>query len=303
MTDITRDDDHEWYRRGDEKYPPVSTILNELETDTTGLEIWRGRNDGDGDNPYWQHLFWYARHRGTIGHFECLDPLAERDLVSSDEAGSMKQILVGPDENEFDDDDVPLCMDEIVYSVMVNHHYDYASMKSQFDGNTRLIDVLDDDVEYITDEFGELQDKLGIDQIAVEAYLVHPEHEYGGQCDLLYEDASGDTVIADLKTSSSLRHKHRLQSIAYKRAVEDADIIDIDSIDRIEIIRLNPDKHHVVVHGSELPDHVDAEAEWYDTDEFYEDAWGNFSYEDQDEMFAQFRELLKRYHNRDNSDD
>lgn len=294
---ITRAKDHSSYFKDGNPYPPVTDVLSLLEEDTTGLEIWRDRNDGDGDAAHHSHLLWYARHRGTLAHYEALNPLTDEDLWGYEESDSMQQILTGPSEEakeEFFENGASTDMDDIVYSVMTNHEKRYPYRRTQYDADTLLSSILQDDIEWFYDRFQELRFCLGITQeniLHVEKYVVNEVHGYGGQADLLYEDPQGDIVLADLKTSSSLRHKHRLQGLAYKRAVELADYIDIDHIDRTEVIRATPDKEEVRVHSYERPEHVPEDAEWYDTEQFLTDAWGNFSYSDVDEMWATFEQL------------
>ena len=72
--------------------------------------------------------------------------------------------------------------------------------------------------------------------IDVETFVTNTDIGYAGQFDLLYHDEDADeTVLADIKTSKSCYEKHQLQLTAYKHAVP-------LSIDRMEIIRLNPDQ-------------------------------------------------------------
>jgi len=70
----------------------------------------------------------------------------------------------------------------------------------------------------------------------VETFVVETDVEYAGQFDLLYQDQqSGETVLADLKTSKFVYEKHLLQLVAYRMAVP-------MNIDRMEVIRINPDR-------------------------------------------------------------
>jgi hypothetical protein len=307
--EITRNSEHTAYLKGDNRFPPVSTILSFLDEDTTGLEIYRDRNDGVGDSAHWPHHLWYSRHRGTLSHYEALNPLADRELWGADERDSMEQILTGPSESDMKEvaemvgpdeeiPDVSLDMEDIVYSVMERHEKKYPYRRTDYDGDTLLSEVLYDDVDYFVDNFRRLRDGLGITQdavIGVEQYLVNSEDGYGGQADLLYEDPSGNVVMADLKTSSSLRHKHRLQTAAYKRGVEVCDAIPVENVNRLEVIRISADKEDVAVHSHERPAHVPADAEWFDTDEFLEDPYGDFEYEDIDGLWAKFASLVDKH--------
>lgn len=304
--EITRDESHSYYQKGQDKYPPVTSIINLMEQDTTGLEIWRGRNDGEGDNADWEHLFWYARQRGTLSHYEALNPLADRELWGHEESQSMKNVIAGPEEDTFDD--ASHCLKDITYSVMANHYYDYPSVRTQYEEHKDLFDVYEDDVEYFTDNFEWVKDELGITEdsvIAVEQYVIHEEYGYGGQADLVYEDPDGKVVLADLKTSSGLRQGNLLQGAAYKRALEDTEILpEVEEVHREEVIRINADKHDVEVHSGHYPEHLRKEygpvvnVDWYDTTEFYDDEYNNYSYESMDEIWAHFYSLVEQYHDK-----
>lgn len=310
---ISRKDDHSAYLKGDNEFPPVSNILSLLEEDTTGLDIWRDRNDGEGDSAHWVHIFWYSRHRGTLAHYEALNPLTETDLWGVEEADSMSKVITGPSDEEIDnmwpvDGDgeytASTDMDDIVYSIMENHERRYPFRRTKYDAETLLSTVLVEDTDYFFETFEDLRDKLGITDdniIAVEEYIINEETGYGGQADLVYEDPSGNTVIADLKTSSSLRHKHRLQTAAYKRGLEVCDSTDVDEVDRMEVIRISPDKEEYQVYSHERPDHIPEDAEWFDDEEFLVDAYGEFEYEDVDALWAQFESLAEEKHKYDDT--
>jgi len=72
--------------------------------------------------------------------------------------------------------------------------------------------------------------------IDVETLVCNTDVGYAGQFDLLYHDEHADeTVLADIKTSKAVYEKHLLQLVAYRMAVP-------MSIDRMEVIRMNPEK-------------------------------------------------------------
>jgi len=84
--------------------------------------------------------------------------------------------------------------------------------------------------------------------IDVESFVFDTQYGYGGQFDLLYETDDGQTILSDLKTSSAIRFDHKLQSAAYKRAVESRKNIEID---QTEVIRLHPDSETVEIERSD----------------------------------------------------
>jgi len=89
--------------------------------------------------------------------------------------------------------------------------------------------------------------------IGVEQFVYDEDYGYAGQYDLLYyyidEEGNRRNVLADVKTSSAVRFDHKLQSAAYKRAVESSEW-GPDTIHECEILRLYPDKEVVEVSRS-----------------------------------------------------
>lgn len=306
---ISRDSDDDglrWYTDGDVDVLSVTTVLKFLEEDTTGLERWQAKNDGSGDSPHHEHIFWYSGPRGTLCHYDALSAFEHafdgEEMWGEEEASSMEAVVRGPDEEDFDDD-ASTDLDDITYSIL--HRQDVVSSRDEyahlFRGNTRLVDVLQQDREYFTEAFHDICDELGVDDesvISVEQYLVNADERYGGQCDLLYEDPGGNVVLADLKTSSSLRQKHRLQSVAYKKAVEQTDGLP-DEVDRVEVWRIFPDGENWQVHSHEVPDHAthlhdedESESSAYTDAFWFDDKWGSFSYQDIEDMWETFTDLV-----------
>lgn len=308
------DDGRRWYTDGADEYMSVTTVLDFLDEDTGGLDWWKSQNDGEGDNAHWQHLFWYTRHRGTLCHYQALkkfeDHFESEDMWSKDEASSMKSINEGPqislgDVEEFEAADATTNMDDILYSVLVRQNT--VSSRDQYEhllrDNTELIDVAMDDMSYFVDTFATVCEELGITNesvLAVERFLLNGTEGYGGQADLLYEDPGGNVVVADLKTGS-FRQKHRLQSVAYAKAMEEADVV--EEVDRVEVIRIHPDKELWQVHSHTVPSHVEhlydesePETSNYTDAHWFEDKYGDFSYEDLDDMWSTFQRLTEKAH-------
>lgn len=304
------DEGRRWYETPDgTRAMSVTTVLGFLEEDTTGLERWQAEHDGSGDTFHHEHVFWYSGPRGTLCHYQALcafeDAFDGDDMWGAEEAESMEQIMEGPSEDAFDDASTDL--EDVTYSILKNQNT--VTSRDEYDalfrGNTRLVDVLRDDTEWFVDAFSEVREELGVaddDVIAVERFMLNDEDRYGGQCDLLYEDANGNVVLADLKTSSSLRQKHRLQGVAYKYGVEQADDIPVDEVDRVEVWRLCPDTREWQVHSHTVPEHAQ---HLYDADDedarytdmyWFEDKWGEFEYEDIEDMWATFTGLADEAH-------
>lgn len=69
----------------------------------------------------------------------------------------------------------------------------------------------------------------------IETYTLNTDVGYAGQFDILYQDQeTNETVLCDLKTSKDIYDKFPLQLSSYAHAVD-------ISIDRAEVIRMNPD--------------------------------------------------------------
>lgn len=332
-----REDDSglRWYTDGNNRAMSVTTVLGFLDEDTTGLEYWKRNNQANGDDFHWSHIFWYSAPRGTLCHYHALNQFADEELWGKEERESLRQVTEGPQPSsasdcEFHDtytDECYSCMEgaldegasydesDVVYSILKNQ--EVVDTREQFADlleNTSLSDVALRDLSWFTDTFEDVRQDLGItsqetDQssnaktgkedsvIAVENFLLDSPNNYAGQCDLLYEDPSGNVVMADLKTSSGLRQKHVLQAVAYGKAVERTDGLP-DTVDRHEIIRLHPDTKtyqvHTDVEPSHYPDGDNGQGdEQYTSDGWFTDDYGDYSYDSVDEMYAEFESCVE----------
>lgn len=305
------DEGRRHYTSGDIDVLSVTTILNNLDEDTTGLEIWKRRNNGKGDNAYHEHLFKYKTFRGTLCHYQA--------LVAFEHVFEEGDTMWGPNEMEAMSFMIEHDRDrDYVYSMLKDHGYvdsrvefedryvakhcttchqnvQTISKNCPFCGRflqskltTTLTDINRDDVAWFVEAFEEICDVLGITTdsiIRVERFMVHEEYNYGGQTDLIYEDPDGKVVVADLKTSSSLRHKHRLQAVAYAKAAEVDEDMPFNHVDRVEVIRIHPDSRTWEVHSDKDV------SEHHSADDWFVDPWGKFKYEDIDEMWETFKSL------------
>lgn len=282
----------------------VTTVLQFLEEDKTGLEIWKSRNDGKNGNPNHQHLFWYSGHRGTLCHYQSLSKFGDdEEMWGPEETLSMKRILEGPGEETkeaWEAEGVPTDTRSIAYSVLKKQGV--VSSREEFDvlfPDMDLIDVLKKDVDFFVETFDHVCNVLGISDesvVTVEKFLVNEDDGYGGQTDLVYEAPDGAIVVADLKTSSGLRQKHRLQSVAYSKAVEIDDDIPVEEVDRVEVIRVQPDKREWEVHSHTVPEHLEEEDNYTDN-YWFKDQWGKFKYDSLEHMWEKFKELSEKAHN------
>lgn len=270
------------------KLPSVTTVLKTREDDKSNLHDWQDRNDGEGDNAYHKHLFWYSRHIGTLGHWFALRQLDPDLDWTSDEEESDTEL-----KRQLSDDVTDDSPREVLYSVLRGdkkkeggvvsswgEFYDtYPPYKSGDFYREALYDKAKRDVQFFADAQARLWEKLGLSRLnvmEVEKFLFNTTHGYAGQVDLVYRDFNDNIVVADLKSSSGCYDKHQIQGAAYGKAVEEADSIDADTVDRLEVHRANPSTGHMVVHThADAPDkqpiHV---TDWWD--DSYEDLWNEF---------------------------
>lgn len=273
----------------------VTTILGYLDEDTTGLERWQDRNDGEGDSMHHEHIFWYSGPRGTLCHYDALNPLADRELWGSEEASSAEAIISGPSADNFDDASPD--NRDVAYSLLVNHGV--LDDLDQFDAlfpNVSLSTILERDRNWFLEQFRDAMSRLYVsesDVIAVEQFLLAEADgfPFGGQADLVYRDPNDNVVMADLKTSSSLRHKHRLQTVAYANAIEQAKRLP-DTVDRCEVWRFCPDDESVDIHAEYEP--ASDATDLTTSDNWFDDEWGEFSYDDRAEMWDTFCRLAEK---------
>jgi len=257
--------------------PSVTTVLKTRDEDMSNLHDWQDRNDGEGDNAFHKHLFWFKRHRGTLCHWHALSRLDPALDWSADECNSRTELAVQHEDEVADD--TPR---EVLYSVLKSQHaveswgefYDkYRPDKSDYYANALLTQV-DRDIDFFVATFEHICDRLDISDehiIAVEEFLFNDVDGYAGQVDLVYEcPTTGETVVADLKTSSGCYAKHKMQGAAYGRSVEV--LMDVD-VGRLEVWRIHPDSGQWAVHCHEEPTEVHTSNYWR---EGYEDLLDSF---------------------------
>jgi len=174
---------------------PSVSTVIDVQETPEALRRWKQRNDNH------KEILFYKQNFGTVAHAELLQDLADDmyadiELWSKDEEESKQSLKrVGKWER---------CQRELEY---LKSMWELCKQVANFD--------------YIHD---------------VETFVVDTDIGYAGQFDLLYEDQqTGETVLADLKTSKDVYDKHLIQLSAYEMAVP-------MNIDRLEVIRLNPER-------------------------------------------------------------
>jgi len=140
------------------------------------------------------------------------------------------------------------------------------------------------DIAFFVDAQKRLWRKLGLIEdgavqteriLAVEKYLFNEEYGYAGQVDLVYEDDSGNVVVADLKSSSGCYDKHQIQGAAYGKAIELDDDLP-DTVDRLEVHRAHPRTGEMAVHThKDAPDQQAVHTTTYWRDGF-DSLWSRF---------------------------
>jgi len=248
------DEDRRHYQKNGEDVYSVTTVIDNLkEGENEGLKWWKRNNDGQGDNPDWEHLLEYKKNRGTLAHHAAMAPQYEElnggeQLWSNDETESLYEVMDRAGDPSF------------LYSIVadkawVNDQEGFRKLTAEEDID--IGDILIKDLEYFTQQYDEICQRRGINTDtleAIEEMFVVPrnaEHDgYGGQVDLVYRDPlTGGAVVADLKTSSAVRDKHKHQVAAYAKAVEKTDNLPVESVERAEIIRIHPDSKESEVYA------------------------------------------------------
>jgi hypothetical protein len=236
---------------------PSVTTVKELRVDPEkedALDGWRQRYDGQSQwaRPWYKDQKAYKAHRGTLIHFAILDALG-------DAVGETYHHQVGDTGWGLEEYYSEYCLKKWSRNAPSANtdEVPYTPRKNRYDGE-HAWDRAVREMKWAANAFNERFIQSGhIDTDSVrqvESFLYDTEFGYGGQFDLLYED-DGDTVLADLKTSSAVRFDHKLQAGAYKHAIESTSDV---TVDRCEILRVYPDDEEVSISASHDIDHPDA---------------------------------------------
>lgn len=161
---------------------------------------------------YDELMSWY-QNRGTLLHAECLSQLTPKDPDTDEPIVE----IWGKDEQESEDE-----------------------LK-----DSDKWDEYERDREWALEAWEVVKMVSNIDTVLdCETFIFETDIGYAGQFDLLYHDnEANETVLADLKTSKNVYDKHQIQLAAYAMAVP-------ITVDRLEVIRINPDRRDWEVSSS-----------------------------------------------------
>lgn len=223
------------YTDGDIWVPSVSEVLA-MRADPPGLKKWKQRKSQAEQD---QRTF-YTQNRGTLLHYHMLSQLTDEEFWSDDEQDS-EDCLRGRREHR----------------------------GTGLTGDYETWQRFQSDKEWTMEAWEMIRRIYNIhpeNTLDVELYVKNEAVGYAGQFDLLYADGS-DVVLADLKTSKRVYDKHLIQSVAYAHAVD-------VTVDRMEIIRINPDGETWEVSSSEdwIEDPDDLWAEFVELRDSMEEA-------------------------------
>jgi hypothetical protein len=205
--------------------PSVTTVTNErVDPDKKeAIEGWEDWYDGSTErrSPHHERQLDFKGWRGTLAHYAVLSQLGDISAGADDYFAQLGDSDRGFEEYYAE------------YKLKTMGEYDGADpwQKAIRDSN------------YVCKEFDEIAKKRGItgeSVIDVERYVIDQQWGYAGQFDLLYENDDGETVLADLKTSSAIRIDYKIQLAAYAHAIA-------EDVDRLEVIRIYPDDREVEV--------------------------------------------------------
>lgn len=156
--------------------PSVSTVLN-VRPDPPALARYKekqAKKEGYTD---------FFLDRGTLTHYELLNPLTDVELWSEDEQASEEAL---------------------------KQHQEY------WDKYQSTLDWLHETWDFIRT----LRDIEDDNVLAVEHYVANFEVGYGGQLDLLWVDDNNDVILGDIKVAKDIYDKYLYQAIAYDHALD-----------------------------------------------------------------------------------
>lgn len=225
---LTIDDVGRLYTNGEDLWlPSVSTVLGMRPT-PEGLKRWKKRNDNH------KEITKYKQNRGTLIH-EAL----QQDIMPTDPStGEPVEVLWGDDEQQSEDE--------------LKENGNYERFLEDLEWAQETWEIIKKVANLPRDDPDREPNRI----LDIETFTTNTDIGYAGQFDLLYQDIETDeTVLADLKTSKSVYEKHLLQASAYANSVP-------ITIDRMEVIRLNPDQKDWRVYAS--PDWPRAREDLFD---------------------------------------
>lgn len=220
----TFDDDGRIYTDHNDLWlPSVSTVLDNRPKPPALRKYLSRTSEADKK----QKTF-YTQNRGTLIHYELLSQLVDEEFWSDDEETSQ------------------LCLKG-------KNVHDETGLTGDYETWQRY----KSDREWALDAWDMIRSVYGIqpdNTLDVELFVMNKDVGYAGQFDLLYAD-DGDVVLADIKTSKRVYDKHLIQLTAYAYAIDIA-------VDRMEVIRINPDAETWVVSRSD--EWIEDRADLYD---------------------------------------
>ena len=173
------------------------TILPSVSTVLDEMETPIALKKWKENNPDWREIMNRKGSRGTLIHYHCLNEFAEDDMHGKNEEDSEEHLK------------------------RIGRWQWYK-----------------DAMYWAEDAWEAVKHKQNINEdtvLNVECFVENTDIGYAGQFDLLYVDPdNNEVVMGDIKTSSGVHDKHKMQLSAYKNAVN-------LGIDRCEVIRMHPD--------------------------------------------------------------
>lgn len=205
LSRYTFDDDGRVYTDHNDLWlPSVSTVLDVRDKPPALRKYLRNTSEAEKK----QKTF-YTQNRGTLIHWH-LQKQLDPDLEWTQDEENSEQCLKGKKVHE----------------------------ESGLTGDYETWQRFKRDKDWAMDAWSMIRDVFGIhpeNTLDVELFVMNTEVGYAGQFDLLYADEdTGEVVLADIKTSKRVYDKHLIQLSAYSYAVDIA-------VDRMEVLRLNPD--------------------------------------------------------------
>lgn len=228
------------YTDGEDLFlPSVTTVLDEQPT-PIGIKIWKQNSSGNPDDYDEIRKCWKCD--GSTKH--AYKELAElsRDTIHG---GLWKCTECGETDYRHWKDILQYKSNRgtMIHYRLLNEFEDGDMFGQNEEDSTEQLKLEGDweryrsDLSFAEDAWREVKEIRGINKeqvLDVECFVTNVGIGYAGQFDLLYVDNDGNLTLSDLKTGKGIYDKYKLQLVAYDNALE-------LPIDRLEIIRINPD--------------------------------------------------------------
>lgn len=208
------------YNLDDTYIPSMSTLKKFKLSDDNPYKWWQYKNNGKKGSPNYKDLMELLSVRGTLIHAETLSNFVKGDIYGEEEEDA-DYIIDNYEEHRNQN------MDVKTEWIPENVPY-FKDNESPRDWVNRTVPKIENAMMDMLSDIGKV--------IAVEKYVCSKELGMAGQVDLVAETTDGETLVIDLKATSSIKESHKKQIRGYGEILrEEYDI----PIDNYRIVRAN----------------------------------------------------------------